>query len=66
LRAAADLSSKLSATKAKILEESGAKLAALLSAREAQLLLGLGTRESTSGQLAFDQLARDAANPHYS
>lgn len=63
LRAAADLSSKLSATKAEILKESGAKLAALLSAREAQLLLGLGARESTSGQLAFDQLARDAAKP---
>jgi DNA mismatch repair protein MutS len=63
LRAAADLSSKLSATKAEILKESGAKLAALLSAREAQLLLGFGARESTSGQLAFDELARDAAKP---
>jgi hypothetical protein len=63
LRAAADLSSKLSATKAEILKESGAKLAALLSAREAQLLVGLGARESTSGQLTFDELARDAAKP---
>jgi len=63
LRGAGDLSSKLSATDAEILKESGAKLAALLSARESQALLDLAARASTSGQLAFDQLARDAAKP---
>jgi len=47
LRAAGDLSSKLSATNAEILKESGAKVAALVSAREAQVLLDLGAREST-------------------
>jgi DNA mismatch repair protein MutS len=63
LRATADLRSKLSATKAESLQDLGAKLATLLSAREAQTLLDLGARESTSGQLAFDQLARDAGKP---
>jgi DNA mismatch repair protein MutS len=63
LRAARDLSSKLSATNAAILKELGTELAALLSAREVQLLLDLGARESTSGQVAFDQLARDSAKP---
>jgi DNA mismatch repair ATPase MutS len=63
LRAAGDLSSKLSATNAEFLKELGAELAALLSAREAQILLDLGTRASTSGKLAFDQLARDAGKP---
>jgi DNA mismatch repair protein MutS len=63
LRAAGDLSSKLSATKAESLQELGAKLAALLSAREAQGLLSLGGRKSTSGHVAFDQLVRDAAKP---
>jgi hypothetical protein len=63
LRAACDLSAKLSATNAEILKELGAELAALLSAREVQLLLDLGARASTSGQVAFDQLARDMAKP---
>lgn len=63
LRAAGDLSSKLSTANAESLQELGARLAALLSAREAQRLLGLGTHQSTSGQVAFDQLARDAAKP---
>jgi DNA mismatch repair protein MutS len=63
LRAAGDLSSKLAGTKAESLQDLGAKLATLLSAREAQGLLDLGGRESTSGQVAFDQLARDAAKP---
>jgi DNA mismatch repair ATPase MutS len=63
VRAAGDLSSRLSATKAESLQELGAKLAALLSVRDAQGLLDLGGRESTSAQVAFDQLARDAAKP---
>jgi DNA mismatch repair protein MutS len=63
LRAAGDLSSNLSATNAAILKELGASLAVLLASREPQVLLDLGARKSTSGQLAFDQLARDAAKP---
>jgi DNA mismatch repair protein MutS len=63
LRAAGDLCSKLSAAKAGSLQELGARLAALVSARDAQALLALGDRESTSGRVAFDQLARDAARP---
>jgi DNA mismatch repair protein MutS len=63
LRAARDLSNKLSGTNAETLKELGTELAALLSAREVQLLLDLGARESTSGQVAFDQLARDTAKP---
>jgi DNA mismatch repair protein MutS len=63
LRAAGELSSRLAATKAQSLQELGAKLAALLSTREAQGLLDLEGRESTAGHVAFDQLARDAARP---
>jgi hypothetical protein len=63
LRAARDLSGKLSATNAEILEELGTELAALLSVRDVQLLLDLGARGSASSQLAFDQLARDTAKP---
>jgi DNA mismatch repair protein MutS len=63
LQAAADLSSKLSSTSAEILRKSGADLATLLSRREAQTLRGLGSLESTSSQLTFDELARDAAKP---
>lgn len=61
LRAAGDLSSKLAATKTEGLQELGAKLATLLSRPEAHGLLDLAGRESTAGQVAFDQFARDVA-----
>jgi DNA mismatch repair protein MutS len=63
LRAAADLSRALSIAEADVLRDSGATLAAHLSKPEAQTLIGLGTRRSTSAQVAFDQVARDAAKP---
>jgi DNA mismatch repair ATPase MutS len=63
LRSAGDLSARLSSSDADILRESGAEIAARLSAPEAGVLLDLGASESTSGQVAFDQLARDAAKP---
>ena len=63
LRAATDLSRALSIAEADVLRDSGATLEAHLSKPEAQTLIGLGTRQSTSAQVAFDQVARDAAKP---
>jgi DNA mismatch repair protein MutS len=63
LRAAADLSRALSVAEADVLRESGTTLAAHLSKPEAQTLVGLGTHQSTSARVAFDQVARDAAKP---
>ncbi len=63
LRAATDLSRALSVAEADVLRDSSAMLAAHLSKPEVQTLVGLGTRQSTSGQVAFDQVARDAAKP---
>jgi DNA mismatch repair ATPase MutS len=63
LRAAADLTARLSSSDAVLLRQSGGEVAALLSAPEAHALRDLAASASTSGQVAFDQLARDAAKP---
>ena len=63
LRAAGDLRSKLSSANAEILNDIAATLEARLSGREARALVTLATHRSRSGQLAFDQLAREAAAP---
>jgi DNA mismatch repair ATPase MutS len=63
LRAATDLSRALLTAEADVLRDFGATLSAHLSKPEAQSLIGLGTRRSTSAQVAFDQIARDAAKP---
>jgi DNA mismatch repair protein MutS len=63
LRAAGDLSRKLSATTSDVLTDAVSKLAPVVSAPDAGMLLDLGGRESTSAQLAFDQLARGTAKP---
>lgn len=44
-----------------VLPDIGATLASRASAPEVEKLLGLATSQSTSAQLAFDQLARDTA-----
>jgi DNA mismatch repair protein MutS len=63
LRAATDLRQHLSVAAATVLQDIGATIASHLDRPDAQELLRLGARQSTSAQLAFDQLARGCAKP---
>jgi DNA mismatch repair ATPase MutS len=63
LAAAGELGRRLSAADAAVLQDLGARIAALLSRPAALELTRLATSSTSAARLAFDQLARDGAKP---